>query len=204
VGALLESAHVGSWTVEEWMALNEASNGNRCELLDGSLLVSPAPSNYHQYAADELRAVLRAAAPGHLRVLSAAAVQLTPSIVLVPDLVVMTESAFHGPSPVAAQDAALVVEVVSSSTTSTDRLLKPAKCAAAAIPSYWRVEFDDFPGRGDARLPVLFPYTLDGDAYRPLSPVAAGALAALTDPFPVKVDPAVLIDSGEPASERRQ
>jgi hypothetical protein len=43
--AVLDLTHVGDWTVKEWMELNESSNGNRYELLDGlaAKVVAGAP-----------------------------------------------------------------------------------------------------------------------------------------------------------------
>ena len=65
-------------------------------------------------------------------------VRLTTGRILTPDLVVVREI---GEGVVTdAADVALVAEIVSPSTGSQDRLLKPALYAAAGIPCYLRIE----------------------------------------------------------------
>ena len=46
-------------------------DGNRYELIDGEIVVSPSPRSRHQYAVVELIYLLRAACPEHLRVATA-------------------------------------------------------------------------------------------------------------------------------------
>ena len=58
-----------------------------------------------------------------------------------PDLaVVHTSLVGHRTRPTLPADLLLVVEVVSPSSVTTDRITKPAQYAAAGIPAYWRVE----------------------------------------------------------------
>ena len=54
-------------------------------------------------------------------------------------------------------DALLAVEVMSPSSVSTDRLVKPNQYAVAGIEHFWRYE----PVAG-----VLITHVLDGDVYR--------------------------------------
>ena len=89
-------------------------------------------------------------------------------------------------------DVALVVEVVASSTTLQDRMVKPAFYAAAGIPNYWRIEINPFKGRFRAeRLPVLFAYALDDSGeYQLAHRVPADQLVTLRSPFAFTVDTA--------------
>ncbi|KRF12835.1 Uma2 family endonuclease [Nocardioides sp. Soil796] len=65
------------------------------ELIDRALLVTPAPSVRHQIVSGELYAVLRAACPAHLRVLTAPLdVVLTQSTGVQPDLLVAAREDF--------------------------------------------------------------------------------------------------------------
>ncbi|WP_424643740.1 Uma2 family endonuclease [Embleya sp. AB8] len=184
--------------MDEWIALNEdAPDGNRYELVDGSVLVSPAPSMHHQFAGDELRALLRAAPPPELIAVTASGIPLGDRTGLIPDVLVVDRAAFADgakmPDPALVH---LVVEIVSPSTTTTDRTLKPAKYAAAGIPHFWRLETARFRGLGIDRLPVLFTYALDADAeYQLTRRLAAGTTAKIEDPFPVTLDPADLVVS---------
>jgi Uma2 family endonuclease len=194
MGALMESAHVGLWTVEEWLQLNESSAGNRYELFDGSLFVSPSASTFHQYAADELRAILNSAAPDELAVVTAVGIQLGPNVVPIPDLVVLTVDGFDAGTPVPAQYVRLAVEVVSPGSTSMDRVLKPAKYAAAGVERYWRVELDSSPEcAAQDGLPALLAHVLDGSSYRLESRLNAGTRGILAAPFEVELDPADLV-----------
>jgi Uma2 family endonuclease len=82
-------------------------------------------------------------------------------------------------------DAVLaIVEVVSPSTMSIDRAIKPAMYAEAAIPVYWRVELPDTP-----RIVVS---TLSRGRYVTRTTLTAGTTGRITKPFPVEIDPAHL------------
>jgi len=129
--------HAQAWTEEEFLALPETV-WPRLELLDGALLVSPAPRKFHQRFSRALANALDAAVPEGWEVLEGINVRLATGRIFIPDLVVVREI---GEGVVTdAADVALVAEIVSPSTGSQDRLLKPALYAAAGIPCYLRIE----------------------------------------------------------------
>lgn len=183
--------HAAPFTVHDLFEMPD--DGNRYEVLEGSLIVSPAPTPAHQLAADRLRAHLLAAAPPDLEVLTAVAVRLgDDGTGFVPDVVVTPTSpeemgAFLDPHEVLA-----VVEVVSPGSRTRDRTIKAGGYAAAGIPCYWRVEFAPYPGQRDIALPAVLIYELDGDAYQLIATLTAGTTGEAALPFPIRLDPAAL------------
>ncbi|MDP4511121.1 Uma2 family endonuclease [Nonomuraea turcica] len=161
-------------------------DGNRYELFNGSLVVSPAPTPRHQRIIYRLQRILDDAAPAELEPLSTVNVRPSDKDFYIPDLVVVPKAVSDSVRLMfAPRDLLLVVEVVSPTTGVHDRTAKVAAYAAAGIPFYWRVEPDEGPS--------LYVYELQGDSYR--GPVAykPGALAILSWPYPVSFDPADLI-----------
>jgi Uma2 family endonuclease len=116
-------------------------DGHRYELVDGSLIVTPAPSTRHQRAVVRLLRVLLDAVPEHLEVLTAPYdVRLADDTVLQPDVLVcrradLTEQ-YLPTAPL------LAVEVLSPSTRLVDLHLKHGRYEAAGCPAYWVVDPD--------------------------------------------------------------
>jgi Uma2 family endonuclease len=182
VGAVA-AEHVGPWTVEEVLAL--PPDGQRHELVDGSLLVTPAPSAAHQRATSHLWLALSTAASGDVEVLEGINVRLGATRMFIPDVVV-TSCPGAQFSVLDAASVLLVAEVVSPSTVAVDRMLKPQLYAAAGIPHYLRVELDGAGG------PSVAAFDLTGGEYRPVAEARAGELLRLEAPVPVTLDPATL------------
>ncbi|MFI7110771.1 Uma2 family endonuclease [Nonomuraea sp. NPDC050227] len=162
-------------------------DGNRYELFNGSLVVSPAPTPPHQDAIFLLQTILHRALPAQLKVYSTVNVRASERDLFIPDLAVVTRDKARNVKLVfEAADVLLAVEVVSPSTKTHDRGNKAAAYAAAGIPAYWRIELDEGPS--------LYVYELDGGSYR--EPVAhkAGTMVSLSSPCPVSFDPEELVD----------
>jgi len=159
-------------------------DGNRYELIDGTLIVTPAPSWRHQEAALELAVRLREACPAGLRVFVAPLdVSYADDTVLQPDVLVVRRSDLGerdlegGPL--------LAVEVLSPSTRHLDLAFKRARYEAARCPSYWVV---------DPLQPSIICWELGGDSYREVGRAAGAETLTVTRPFPCTVSPADLVD----------
>ena len=157
-------------------------DGRRWELVDGVLLVSPAPRVRHQEVVGNLYLLLRATCPPDLRVvLSPFAVGLADDTEIQPDLLVAPRAQFTDRDLPGAP--LLAVEVLSPSTRRVDLLLKRDRLQEAGCPSYWLVDPE--------ALTVLVLELVDG-AY---AEVASGpGPVGLQRPFPVRLDPAALLD----------
>ncbi|WP_433440482.1 Uma2 family endonuclease [Nonomuraea sp. CA-141351] len=168
------------YTVDDLLKLPD--DGNRYELFNGSLLVSPAPTSPHQRAIFRLQIILNDAAPPELEPLATVNLRVTDKDYYIPDLVIVpADTAQLMFSP---EELHLAVEVVSPSTKMRDKILKVGAYAAAGVPVYWRVELDEGP--------ALYVYELNGDSYDPPTVYKAGEVANLTVPFPMSFDPADL------------
>ncbi|MFG1677245.1 Uma2 family endonuclease [Micromonospora sp. NPDC049282] len=142
--AALESDHPQEreWTTDDLDALPE--DGRRRELLDGVLLMSPSPTRMHQSIAALLMVALDEDCPDGYDVTQAVGVRINRTRYFIPDVLVTTAAAAaREPSRYEPHEVVLAVEIVSPSTRSIDRVLKPALYAQAGIPFYWRIEIED-------------------------------------------------------------
>lgn len=171
------------WTVEDLVALPD--DGRRYEIVDGSLVVSPAPGIRHEVVVEAVKQVLRPAVPPGLRLLGTINVAFGRNV-RIPDVVVVREELVSRDVLAASPaDVVLAVEVVSPSSVTTDRVTKPTQYASVGIDHYWRVE----PAEG----PSLAVYERVGDAYVERGTWHGGEEAVLERPFPVRLVPADLL-----------
>jgi Uma2 family endonuclease len=159
-------------------------DGHRYELIDGTLIVTPAPSPLHQTVSAALHLTLAAACPSELKVLYAPLdVVLAIDTVVQPDLLVARRVDFtRRDLPVA---PLLALEILSPSTRLFDLDLKRARYEKAGCPSYWVVDPD---------VPSLRAWTLREGEYEEIASVAGAEPFEATLPFPVTIVPAALLD----------
>ncbi|MEV7007912.1 Uma2 family endonuclease [Streptosporangium sp. NPDC051022] len=186
----------GELGVDEWFELNSRDDGSRYELIDGNLIVSPAPSFGHRRLGDRLRAYLESVCPREMVAVTATGLLLDRKPGVIPDLMVVDRAPFEEDAEVArAEWVRLVVEIVSRSATATDRRIKHTKYAEAGIPHFWRIEMRPFRGQGNEKLSVIFAYALEANnEYRLTHRIGAGSTLELTEPFPLTLVPAVLTE----------
>lgn len=130
-------AHSGPWTEEEYLAL-PTNEQQRVELIDGELIVSPLGDYPHQELVTALSSQLRLVLPRGLYPYAGGNVRAGAGRLLIPDVVVSRRRLKDLVANAA--DVALVGEVVSPSSRSIDRILKPALFAKAGIGWYLRIE----------------------------------------------------------------
>ncbi len=177
VGGEVFPWHPRSWTLGEVLALPEDS-GQRVELVDGMLAVSPAPRPRHQRVLNQLQVGLTAALPDGVELLPGINVVTSPTRLLIPDIAVVSRLDFDT-LYVDAADVLLVLEVISPSSRAHDRVLKRQLYAEAGIEHYVLVDPTGTPTTVD----VL---RLDGDGYATVSENVPDVLR-LSEPFAVEV-----------------
>lgn len=137
------TASPGRWTREMVLALPD--DGNRYELFDGELVVTPAPAMIHQVALkrllDAIEPYVRANRLGET-FWSPADLRLGGEQLAQPDLFVLPFLPGGRLDWDSAPDPILVVEVLSPSTARFDQIVKRRRYQRAGIPEYWVVDLD--------------------------------------------------------------
>lgn len=162
-------------TYEDYVLL--PNDRNRYEILEGELTVTPAPGTKHQSASANLFKLLSRHIDEHdLGKLFYAPIDLilAPTIILQPDLLfvfsahqhIITERAIEGVPD-------LVIEILSPTTSRTDRVNKAQIYARYGVSVYWIV---------DPEHEAIEIYLLEADGYR-LTVTLQGATSTLAPPF---------------------
>ncbi len=136
-------AHTLEWTADMARALPD--DGNRYEVLDGALVVTPAPSWRHQWVVGALYRALFDHAEAHRigRVLlSPADIEFSPRRLVQPDLFVVPWTARVPQSWREITTLVLAIEVLSPSTARADRQVKRRLYQSEGVPEYWIVDPD--------------------------------------------------------------
>ena len=132
------------WTVERWREL--PADGNRYELVEGLLLVTPSPALPHQRAAFELARLIADYVERFrigLTVIAPADVHYDDRTVVEPD--VFVAPLVDGRSPRSCEEVRgllLAAEVISPSSARADRITKRRLYQRERVPEYWIVDLD--------------------------------------------------------------
>ena len=159
-------------------------DGRRYELIDGVLIMSPAPGRRHQKIVLKLARVLEDACPAEYDVLVAPfAVHSGDKIELRPDVLAGLDEDFTDKALPAAP--VLAVEVLSPSTAIHDLNTKKAVYERFGTGSYWVI---------DPKEPALTVFELDEEGhYQQVAKAAGDEVAELERPFPVRIVPRDLL-----------
>lgn len=167
------------WTTADLDSLPEGHR--RYELIDGVLIVSPSPTRVHQTIAMRLGVLLEKGCPPEFDVTQGIEVRISDRQSLTPDvLAITTDAAMRNPSKVTPAETLLVVEIVSPSSITMDRITKPALYGSAGVPFYWRIETLD-------RLAV-HTYQLDHDAGVYMGTGSYEETVKVVEPWPIEFD----------------
>ena len=126
------------WTYSDYARLPD--DGNRYEVIDGELLVTPSPSPLHQRVSARVVMALDGYVERHGLGVVIPDVDLLfrTGQFLRPDLLVVPEAARDGITNRGIEKAPLlVVEILSPTSGSIDRVKKPARYGEFGIPEYW-------------------------------------------------------------------
>lgn len=134
-------ASSGEWTYSEYARLPD--DGNRYEVVDGEVLVTPAPTPHHQKVIQRLLVHLLEYVEGRNAgwVLQEVDLLFLRGQFLRPDLLVVDRDGRAGITDRGVEvPPALVVEVQSPSSRTIDRLKKPRRYLEFGVPRYWVVD----------------------------------------------------------------
>jgi Uma2 family endonuclease len=161
-------------------------DGNRYELDDGVLVVSPAPANIHQLVVQRLSVTLAIACPANFLILPGPGLEMSRTQYRIPDLVVLRTYDFVADGKSVTRPPVLVIEVASPSTAIYDRNRKKDVYAGFGIESYWIV-------RPDLKEPGVIAFELSGDDYRVFAEVTGDNVFRAAKPFACDIVPAALV-----------
>ena len=171
-------------TVEDLDLLPE--DGNKYELDDGVLVVSPAPALNHQFVLARLIVVLEAARPAGFLTLPGPGVEMTKYQYRIPDLVVVRDESVGFKDKSVTRPPVLAVEIASLSTAIYDRNRKKDVYAGFGIASYWIVT-------PSLDKPTVTAFEFRRGRYSEVACVTGDQVFRATRPFSVEIVPAELV-----------
>ncbi|MGP4019449.1 Uma2 family endonuclease [Saccharopolyspora sp. 5N708] len=168
--------------VQVWEHLDLPNRAWRAEIIEESIVMTPPPGHGHNLIANQVHRALSREIPDEWAIFqtSGVAIPLRSSL-FIPDVVVIPLDVMptdDDPTPIAAGQALLAVEITSKSNAERDRKTKLWNYAHAGVPLYLLI--DRFAADGPSVL--LYSEPLDG-RYRRLHRVPFGDPIELPEPF---------------------
>jgi Uma2 family endonuclease len=162
------------------------NDGNKYELDDGVLVVSPSPAIKHQLVVHRLSLVLAGTCPPDLAILPGPGVEISRTQYREPDLAVVEFSQLRFDDETVTRPPLLAVEVASPSTAIYDRNRKKDVYAKFGIESYWIV-------KPDRQEPSVTAFELIAGEYRQVAEVTGDGVFRAARPFACEIVPAELV-----------
>lgn len=169
-------------------------DGNRYELDDGLLVVSPAPANMHQLVLHRLSVTLAGACPAAFLILPGPGLEMSRTQYRVPDLAVLRADDFDADGKSVTGPPALAIEIASPSTALYDRSRKKDVYAGFGIKAYWIVT-------PDLDKPSITAFELRMGKYQVIAQVGGGETFRAVKPFACEIVPAALVAGPWQSSE---
>ena len=173
-------------TYDDLESIPQEREGDRHEIIDGELVVTPSPIPVHQIASINVEyALVHHVRERDLGMMLHAPIdiRLTPDNVLIPDIIFIARDRLHiiGPKTIDAAPG-LVVEIISPGTRRRDLTTKRELYARFGVREYWIVDLDERTVTvlalvGNTYVPV--PLTGDGKIQSRVLPDLDLALAAV-------------------------
>lgn len=171
--------------IEQILALHDKLNvpeGHKAEVIEGTIVVSPSPSGRHSVIYAMLQRQLDQLMPAHVIVTNTVTLEMAATGErYMPDVLVMSRDVLDSDDWLfPADQAELVVEIVSPYNARHDRVVKVRGYAASGVPIYLLVD------------PLEQAVTLfcepAGDAYQQVHRMPFGASVELPEPYSGKID----------------
>lgn len=171
------------WTIEALDELPE--NGKRHEIIEGRLIMSPAPVPLHQTASREILLLLHHACPADMVVFySPIDYRIAWDTSLQPDLVVMRRADVDLGKALS-KPAVLVVEIISPGSRTEDLKNKPPAYARSGAAYYWTFE---------PKTLHFVAWRLDGGSYVEMATARGKDRIRLDQPYPVEICPEEIVN----------
>lgn len=169
----------------------EVPEGQRAEFIGGEIVISPTPSNFHNWIYGQLQRWIDRGTPDEWIVTNTTSVLLPATGEhYIPDLIVCESAALRDPGAwrITAENVLLAAEITSPSTAQRDRTTKVRGCAHSLMPVYLLVD----PHDGDGSTTVYANPDGKG-AYRDEHRVVFGEKLPLPEPFGLELDTSVFL-----------